>query len=147
MQEEHQYTKGIKSLMIRCYFYIEQGLNVLNMFRNLFLGIFGLYITLKFTNYMYMVAMVFGSLPILAIVGYYSVHKINKTKEWLNIKFSTHYAMKTFDYNKDTAESLKKILAIMEKTEGETLYKDCQCACHFTDTPAGCGCGCNKHIE
>ncbi len=107
--EELEYTKGIKSLLIRVYFYIEQGLNVLNLFRNLFLGIFGLYITLKLTNYMYLVAMTAISMPILAIMGYYSVHKINKTKEWLNIKFSTHYAKKTFDYQEDMVKSLQEI--------------------------------------
>jgi hypothetical protein len=106
---EEQYTKGFKSLLIRIYFYIEQGLNVLNLFRNLFLGIFGLYITLKLSNYMYLVAMTAISMPILAVLGYYSVHYINKTKEWLNIKFSTHYAKKTFDYQEDMVKSLQEI--------------------------------------
>jgi len=107
--EETEYTTGFKSLLIRIYFYIEQGLNVLNLFRNLFLGIFGVYITLKLTNYSYLILMVVISMPILAILGYYSVHKINKTKEWLNIKFSTHYAKKTFDYQEDMVKSLRQI--------------------------------------
>lgn len=107
--EELEYTKGTQSLFIRIYFYIEQGLNVLNLFRNLFLGIFGLYITLKLTNYSYLILMTVISMPILAIMGYYSVHKINKTKEWLNIKYSTHYAKKTFDYQEDMANTLQEI--------------------------------------
>ena len=106
---ETQYLTGIKNWFIRCYFYLEQGLNVLNIFRNLFLGIFAVYIALKLSNYLYMLGMFALAVPILIIVGYYSVHHIAKIKEWLGIKFSTHYAMQSFNYSKDTVELLQKI--------------------------------------
>lgn len=114
-QFDRQYLPGFKNRMIRYYFYLEQGLAILNIFRNLFLGIFGLYLTLKLTHYGYMILMFGISIPILIVVGYYSVHRIAKIKEWLGIRFSTHYSVQQFNYSKDTAETLKDIKKIIEE--------------------------------
>jgi hypothetical protein len=49
------------------------------------------------------------SIPILIGMGYVNVHKISKVKEWLSIKFGTHYGIQQFDYVKKTAELLEEI--------------------------------------
>jgi len=109
IKNDSVYLKGNKNFFIRCYFYLEQGLNILNIFRNLILGIIGLCLTLKLTDYRYMVFLFVVSVPVLTVMGWVSVHKIAKTKEWLNTRFSTHYALEQFNYTKRTAETLEEI--------------------------------------
>lgn len=109
MDNEENYTKGVKNILIAIYFYLSNGLAILNEFRNLFLGIFAVYITLKLTDPMLMVYMTVVSIVILTITGYFVVHHVAKIKEWLTVKFGTHYGVKNFDYVKRQVELLEEI--------------------------------------
>lgn len=100
---------GAENRLIRYYFYVNKGLDILNQFRNLFLGIIAIYFALKLTSYWLLIAMFIPSIIGLAIVGYYSVHKMSKIMEWLNLRFSTHYGIRTYDYTKGAYEQLQEI--------------------------------------
>lgn len=108
------YLSGGQNRIIRYYFYLARGLDVLNQFRNLFLGIIALYIALHLTNLAWMVAMFIPSLLILIVVGYYSVHTISKVTEWLNVRFGTHYGIKQFNYTEDQIKLLKEIRDLLK---------------------------------
>lgn len=114
-QYDAKYLSGAWNKVIRYYYYLEQGLNILNEFRNLFLGILGLYIALHLTNLMWMIIMVVPSLLFLTIAGFYSVHKVSKVREWLTIRFGTHYGLTTFNYQKRQYELLQEILEELRK--------------------------------
>lgn len=108
-QSDHVYMPGAENRLIRYYFYLNAGLNILNQFRNLFLGIFAAYFTLKLTNY-YLIPLFFLVAVIaLTITGYYVVHRVNKVSEWLNTRFSTHFGIKTFDIQQETLKTLQEI--------------------------------------
>ncbi len=109
LENEEKYLKGFRNRIIRYYFYLSNGLDVLNNFRNLFIGILGIYIALKLTNLMWMAVMVIPSFIILTIVGYYFVHHVSKIKEWLGMRFGTHFGIKSFDYQKGSYEALLQI--------------------------------------
>ena len=106
---DEQYLQGGKNRAIRYYFYLSNGLTILNEFRNLFLGIFALYFALKLDNILWLVVMFIPCILILTATGYYNVHHISKIKEWLNLKFGTHYGIQTFDYTIGTYELLQEI--------------------------------------
>lgn len=109
IENDRRYMRGVWNFFIRCYYYLEQGLNVLNTFRNLIYAIAAIAIALKIVDYRYMVIMFLAALPPLAIIGYITVHKVNKNKEWINIRFSTHYALEQFNLTKRIAESLERM--------------------------------------
>lgn len=109
LEEQKEYFSGTANRLVRYWYYLENGLNILNEFRNLFLGIIALYIALHLENMAYLVLMLIPSLIILTIVGYYYVHRFAKVKEWVNLRFSTHFAIRNFDYQKGTYELLKEI--------------------------------------
>ena len=109
MDNDENYTKGGKNRLIAGYFYLSNGLAILNEFRNLFLGIFALYITLKLTDPIIMVYLTIISIIVLTIVGYFVVHHVAKIKEWLTVKFGTHYGVKNYDYVKRQVELLEEI--------------------------------------
>jgi hypothetical protein len=106
---KHEYLIGWKNYLIRVYFYLTNGLSLVNDFRNLGLGIFALYITLKLTNPWWLLGMAAISVIILTPTGYFMVHKVSKVKEWLSTKFGSHYAIQNFDYVKAQYEALERI--------------------------------------
>lgn len=111
---EQQYLKGKRNFLIRTYFYLTNGLALVNDFRNLGLGIFALYFALKLTNPWLMVLMFTVSIAILIPTGHFMVHKVSKVKEWLATKFGSHYAIQNFDYVKEQFETLKRIERLLQ---------------------------------
>lgn len=117
--DDHIYLHGYKNLGYRMYFYMMNGLNILNEFRNLFLGIIGIYIALHMTNYLWMVVMFVPSLLGLIIIGRYNVHKLSKMGEWLSVRFSTHYGIKSYGFSQQQVELLQEIIDILKKQNVE----------------------------
>ncbi len=91
--KEHEYWQGTKNKLIRYYFYMSRGLDLFNNFRYIFMAIFGLYLVLKLKNALWLLAMLGISVPMLMVIGYYSIHHIGKIVDWLNVRFSTHYSL------------------------------------------------------
>lgn len=108
-QYDKDYMPGIENKGIRYYFYLNAGLNIVNIFRNLILAILGLYIALHWNNWLLLPLMFIPSVIILTIAGYYTVHRVNKVSEWLSLRFGTHYGIKSFNYQQETVEQLKQI--------------------------------------
>lgn len=114
--EDDKYLQGSHNKIIRCYYYIERGLDILNIFRNLFLGIVAIFIALKLTNVLWIGLMTIPSVIILGIVGYYNVHKLSKMKEWLSMRFSTHYGLRAFNYQEEQVKILEEIRDLLNKS-------------------------------
>lgn len=114
-QYDSVFFPGMENRFIRYYFYLNQGLSILNQFRNLFLGIFALYFTFHLTNPWLLAAMLIPGVLLLTMIGYYNIHRMNKVQEWLGMRFSTHYAIRQFNYNQGQYELLKSIKELLEK--------------------------------
>lgn len=114
---DSKYLPGLKNRFARYYFYLNRGLDILNQFRNLFLGILGIYIALHLTNPALLAIMGVPALLILTVAGYYSVHHMSKITEWLTIRFSSHYAIKTFNYTEEQVKLLKEIKELLEHAD------------------------------
>lgn len=114
---DKEYLPGFYNRLVRYYYYLESGLNVLNEFRNLFLGIIAIYIALKLTNVLWMAVMTIPSLILLTVAGYFNVHRLSKIKEFLSMRFSTHYAIKTYDYNKEQVLLLREIKDLLKEKD------------------------------
>lgn len=108
-EDDAKYLTGTENWFIRAYFYCSNGLGILNEFRNLFLGIFAIYIALKWDNIMLAVGLFLISMVILTFMGYYTVHKVSKVREWLGMRFSTHFGIKSYNYTEDSNKLLKEI--------------------------------------
>lgn len=114
-KDKGKYWYGGKNKAIRYYFYVQQGLALLNEFRYLIMSVLAIYALLKLDNPWLMPLMFFLALPILAIVGYISVHHVQKVMEWLNIEYTTHFNR----YN-ITLQEKQKVLLVQLRT---VLYK------------------------
>lgn len=105
----------MKNNLIRIYFYLNNGVSILNNFRNLFLGIFALYFALKLTSPILLVIMFIVAVPILVICGYYNVHHISKLSEQLSVRFGTHYGIKQFELVEEQTKLLRKIEKLLKE--------------------------------
>lgn len=105
----------MKENLIRLYFYLNNGVGILNNFRNLFLGVFALYFTLKLTSPLLLVIMFIIAIPVLVVCGYYNVHHIAKLSEQLSTKFGTHYGIKQFELIEEQVKLLKEIKKLLSK--------------------------------
>ncbi len=113
--DDHIYLYGKTNFLYRCYFYTMSGLHVVNEFRNVFLGIFAIYITLKLTNPIWIPVMAFPSIFILIFLGRFQVHKLSKMGEWLSMRFATHYGIKNYGFSQQQVELLEEIRDLLKK--------------------------------
>ncbi len=119
-EEDRQNLRGFENTAIRFYFYLMKGLDIVNSFRNLFLGIAAIYIAMQLENITWAVVMFLVSCVVITIAGWYNVHKVSKRHEWIGMRFSTHYGIKTFDLNKgqyDLLVEIRDLLKAKEKKE------------------------------
>ena len=116
-KDDKKYLTGFQNVIIRAYFYCSNGLGILNEFRNLFLGIFAIYIALKLESIWWMIGMFIPCVAILIVAGYYVTHKVSKVREWLGMRFGTHFGIKTFNYNEGSYELLKEIRDLLLKQQ------------------------------
>ena len=106
--KEPDYWSGFWNHAIRYYFYVNTGLNVFNNFKYLVAAIFGIYILLHLKNGMWLLIMSGISIPILGVIGYYSVHYINRVQDYLNVKYGTHYSLLNITLLQEILNELKK---------------------------------------
>lgn len=114
-EHDQRYLPGMENRAIRYYYYLNSGLNVLNQFRNLFLGIIAIYLALKLDNYWLLIGMFVPSVVLLTVAGWYNVHRLSKVTEWLGIRFSTHFGKKQFDNIQRQTELLEEIKELLQK--------------------------------
>lgn len=102
---------GKKNKAIRYFFYIQRGLALFNEFRYIMIAIFGIYISLKLDNPIWLVGMFATACPLLIAAGWASTHHIGKVVDWLNIRFATHYSLYQFTLLEGILEELKTLNA------------------------------------
>lgn len=117
-EEDKKFLYGRQNWFIRMYFYLENGLNILNEFRNWFLALAALYIALKLDPNLHglivITSVAIPSIALLIIAGKYNVHVLSKMKEWLSVRFSSHYSLRNFNYQEQQAELLKEIRDLLK---------------------------------
>ena len=106
---QNEYWTGFKNRIIRYHFYIQKGLDLFNSFRYLGLTIIGIYFALKVDNPSLLIIMFAVAIPLLMLVGWASVHHIGKVVDYLNVRFSSHYTIKTFELLTEILEEIKKV--------------------------------------
>lgn len=103
-----EYWNGAENKAIRIFFYAQRGAEIINQFRNPFLLIFGIYFVLKFDNPLWLLLLMVVLFPLICVAGWFCVHRMGKVIDYLNVRFSTHYAKQQFDIFEGILKELKK---------------------------------------
>jgi hypothetical protein len=106
---EHKYWNGTANRLIRYWFYIMRGLDVFNQFKYLVAAIFAMYWMLKLSNPVFIGVMFAVCVPVLFIIGYYSIHYAGKVMDWLNVEFSSHWTRYSFELQERQVKALEDI--------------------------------------
>lgn len=119
-EEDKKYLRGWHNWIQRMYYYLNSGLNILNQFRNLGFLLFGLYVALHLDGIQGVAitgAIGLVSSVILIVIGRYNVHRLSKSGEWLNLRFSTHFGIKAFNYQEEQTQLLREIATLLKEPE------------------------------
>ncbi len=117
-EEDKKYLNGWHNWLQRMYFYLNSGLNILNQFRNLGFLVAALWVALKLDGIhgiLIAAAVVVISSLLLVFVGRYNVHHLSRSGEWLSIRFSTIFGIRTFNNTERQTELMEEILKELRK--------------------------------
>lgn len=109
MTNNAKHWDGAKNKAVRLYFYSQRGLGLFNEFRYLFMLIFGVYLTCKMTNPLWMVLMFLIACPVLIVAGWIQVHKMAATINWLDIEFGSYWSRYSFELQERQVNALESI--------------------------------------
>jgi|ERR1035437_903274 hypothetical protein len=107
--KDHEHWVGAKNRLIRYYFYTNTGLNVFNNFKYLVGAILAIYWMLHLKNPIVLLVMFLISIPALGVIGYYSIHHINKVMDWLGVRFGTFYSLYSIKLQEEIRDAVKKL--------------------------------------
>ena len=105
----NEFNCGTKNRVVRQYFYLRQGLSILNEFKYLIAGLFALYYTFKLTNPLWLVIIACVSIPLLALVGYVYITHASKVLDWLSVEFSTYWSRYGFTLQEKQNSLLERL--------------------------------------
>jgi hypothetical protein len=105
-----EFWEGNQNVLIRIWTYIKVGLDQVNNFKYVAAFIFGIYLTLKFSNYLWLAGMFLISVPILALLGHWWLYKGSRTSEYVMNTKGTVVGYQNYNAQIETIELLKKIL-------------------------------------
>lgn len=108
-EHRKQYWDGDGNKIIRYYFYIQKGLALLNEFRYLIMAVMAIYALLKLDNPWLMPIMFLGSIPVLLVLGYISVHYMSTVMDYLGIQFGTHFGRRSVELQEETLAAIQKL--------------------------------------
>jgi len=106
IQEQYTktYDKGVLNHLVRSWFYLKSGLNIVNEFKYLAAGIFALYYTLQLDDYRLMVGLFLIAIPILTMIGWFYTFKVAKALEWTGFMFSSYFGRYSIDLTEKNTE-------------------------------------------
>lgn len=107
MEQDNTYRKGHQ--FVKSYFYIQRGLNLVYDFRYLFMGILAFYYMLKLENIVWFIVMFLASIPVLILLGWFSVHKMAKVLDWLGVEYGTFWSRYSFTLQEKIISELEKL--------------------------------------
>jgi hypothetical protein len=109
LPDKKEYWNGNKNKAVRWYFYVQRGLALVNDFRYLLMGIFGVYLLLKIDNPIWLFLMFIIAVPVLLFLGWLQVHHMAKVINWLEVEFASYWSRYSFDLSERSVKALEDI--------------------------------------
>ena len=110
---KEKYWNGTVNKLCRYWFYLMRGVDIFNQFKYLVAAIFALYWMLKMKNPAILAMMFLICIPVLFVVGYYSVHYVGKVVDWLNVEFSSYWSRYQFELQERQVKATEDIRDII----------------------------------
>lgn len=135
-----EFSGGMFNKLVRVWFYLQAGIDVINQFKYVVLGIFGIYVALKFTSYFWLLGMFAICLPILTIAGWVYINKMARNLSLTSLLKSSFFGSMDIDLNKKQVELLTEILTQLRKNNNPVFSINAKGICNDECTVAKCNC-------
>jgi len=109
VQVRKRYLEGRKNAVVKVYFYIERGLQLVNDFKYVIAGVLALYFAINLDNIIFIPITFFVALPILWLIGYIWITYAVKSMEWINIEHATFWTRYNYSLQEKQLEFLEKL--------------------------------------
>lgn len=120
-EEDKKYLRGPHNWAMRMYFYLNSGLGMTNNFHTIAITLLAVAVVFKNMHPALLGALAFAAVLILIVIGRYNVHRLSKMSEWLNLRFSTHFGIKSFNYQEEQVKLLKEIRDMLKGQQADKL--------------------------
>ena len=119
---ENRYYRGFLNFLIRLYYYLQEGLNQVNSFKNVILGVAALALMMRIEqDYVKIGLMGLATLPIITWVGWAWTARAKKSTEYFTLKYTTvfgKYGIQMSEENlKQKGRIIKLLTEISEKLD------------------------------
>ena len=105
-----EYWEGKTNLLIRLWTYAKRGLDIVNDFKYVGAGIFGVYFTLKLANPLWIAAMLLGGMPVLIVIGRWHLTRASKAQEFVTTVKGSVVGYSSYNLQVEQVALLKQIL-------------------------------------
>ena len=111
-----EYYEGKRNFIVRIYWYLDRGLDLLNQFKYLVGGIIALAVILKVEDSIeWMVTIFVIAVPLLILTGYLYVRYGARVLEYLNLKQATHFGQYNLKLQERQIELSEELLREIKK--------------------------------
>jgi len=115
--------KGLKTDIIRFYFYFTEGLDFFNPSRYFIAVILAIYGLLHLNSFWYIPIMFVVGCAVLICFGWLNVNHMKKTIEFFTIKRATTYGKYGYELQEQQLDKLEEILNVLKNDKLEDAKK------------------------
>jgi len=112
-----KYLEGKKNKVIKHYFYVQKGLELVNEFKYVIAGIIAIYFALELENPLLIVLIFITAIPSLMLLGWIWVNFAVKTMEWVNIEYATYWTRYNYSLQEKQLDAINKLTKAIEEFE------------------------------
>ena len=103
-----KYWEGTVNFLCRLWYYFIKGLEIFDKFKYFFIVFGGLYYLIGKKHLVLVIMALLAGVPVILLIGFFSVHKMGGVLDYLNTKFSTYSALKQIELLEEIRDLLKK---------------------------------------
>ena|SRR3990167_5398447 len=118
---ENRFYRGKINFIIRLYYYLQEGLNQVNNFKNVILGVIALAVLTRIEqDYFLIVLLGLLSLPIITIIGWIWIMRGRKSTEYFSLKYTSVYGKYGVQLSERQLQQQDEIIALLKEINGKS---------------------------
>lgn len=114
-EQEKTMLSGPKNWSVRLYFYATKGMDIINYFRVLGMGILGFCFITKISDPLKICVFFVIAFPIVIFIGYIFVHYMAVVLEFLGVRYTTAWNKYSFELQERQTDACEKLVKLLEE--------------------------------
>jgi hypothetical protein len=112
---EKRYYQGWINMVIRLYYYLQEGLNQVNQWKYILAGVLAFAYLVKIESYVIIGLIFLALVPIFVLIGYLWIVRGKKSTEYFTTKYTSPFGMYGFQLQERQTKLLEEISKKLDK--------------------------------